>query len=336
MPKSNWLLVGGETLLGKEIQDLLAERHLPVTLTLASAELESRVITSDDDDLAVIAPLDDAAVRSASVILLGASSEVNRQAVALASALAHRPALVDLYGDFENLPESCVRAPILEAEGSRFEHGALHVMAHPAAVALGRLLTLIHAAHPVRRSLVTIFEPASQLGREGIGELHQQTISLFAFKPLPKRMFDAQVSFNLLPRYGDEAKSSLAASERRIESHLVSLLGAGCVPLPSIRLVHAPVFHGYCQSAWIEFESRPSEETLLALLSGAGVDARGFDTEPASNVAIVGQSGIAVSDIREDHSDARAAWLWLASDNLRTTAENAVMTAGLLDLEENR
>ncbi|MBI5083427.1 MAG: hypothetical protein HZB13_02370, partial [Acidobacteria bacterium] len=331
MPKSNWLLVGGETLLGKEIQDLLAERNLPVTLTLASAGLESRVITSDEEDLAVIAPLDDAAVGSASVILLGASNEVNRKAAALAKGLARPPALIDLYGDFESLPESCLRAPILEAAGARFEPGAIHVIAHPAAVALTRLLTLIHATHPVRRCLATIFEPASQLGREGIDELHQQTISLFAFKPLPKLMFDAQVSFNLLPRYGDEAKTSLAATEKRIESHLVSRLGACGVPLPSIRLVHAPVFHGYCQSVWIEFESRPSEEALLALLSEAGADARGSDTEPASNVAIVGQSGISVSDIREDQSDGRAIWLWLASDNLRTTAENAVMTAGLLN-----
>ena len=33
-------------------------------------------------------------------------------------------------------------------------------------------------------------------------ELHQQTVNLLSFQPLPKDVFDAQVAFNLVARYG--------------------------------------------------------------------------------------------------------------------------------------
>jgi len=54
----------------------------------------------------------------------------------------------------------------------------------------------------------------------GIDELHRQTVNLMSFLPIPKAIFDEQLVFNLLARFGDEAKQSLAALEERVESHL--------------------------------------------------------------------------------------------------------------------
>ena len=63
-------------------------------------------------------------------------------------------------------------------------------------------------------------------------------------------MFDAQVSFNLLPSYGEDAKQKSETVEQRIERHLATLLARDSkrgapLPMPSLRLVHAPIFHGY-------------------------------------------------------------------------------------------
>ncbi len=43
----------------------------------------------------------------------------------------------------------------------------------------------------------------------GVEELQQQTVSLLSFKSLPKAVFDNQLSFNLLARYGEEAPRPL-------------------------------------------------------------------------------------------------------------------------------
>lgn len=330
MAKSQWLLIGGDTLLGKEIRDLVEDRKLPVTLRVAAGESPDPVLTAENDELAVMEPLSAALVEDVQVILLGGTPQANRQALAYARDLKPRPASVDLLGEFEELPESVLRSPLLETPARKFPAASMHVPAHPAAAALARLLTTLHASRKIRSSVVTALEPVSEQGKSGIDELHKQSISLFNFQSMPKQIFDTQVSFNMLPRYGAESSVDLSKSERRAERHLATLLGSRGLPLPSIRLVHAPVFHGYCLNAWIEFESRPSVQEASGLLVAAGFDVRDAETEPASNLAVAGQSGITVSDIVEDRSNPRALWLWAAFDNVRTLADEALLIAGLL------
>ncbi len=330
MKTQEWILVGGDTLLGKEVRDLLAERELPVHLRLCSSGSDERVLTEDEGELSVMEPLSADLLKSASVVLLAGTPAASKAAVAMAAGMKQSPAFIDLTGELEGLAESRLRAPVLEPGGEEYPAGTIHSIAHPAAAALARLLILIHRHHPVHQAVVTVIEPASARGQSGIEELHKQSISLFSFHTLPKDVYDTQVSFNLLPRYGDEAKLPLSGSETRIEKHIASLLGPHGVPLPSLRLIHAPVFHGYCQSIWLEFESRPAVQLIEKLLEEAGVDVRKPEHEPASNAGVAGQSGITVSDVAHDRGNPRSLWIWAASDNLRGIAENAILAAGML------
>ena len=333
MRKTEWLLIGGDTILGREIRELVEEQELPVTLQLAASRPAESVVAAPEDDegdFTVMRALDAALIETADVVLLGGTPEANREAVALARQSRSRPALVDLTGQFEDLPEARLRAPLLEANPGAVPEEAIHTLAHPAAAALARLLDLLHGRHRIVRAVATIFEPVSQQGRAGVDELHQQTVSLLNFRAVPQAVFDAQVSFNLLPRYGSGAPHKLSEAAERIERHLASLLGARRVPLPSVRLIQAPVFHGYCMSLWVEFEKRPPAHVLERELEEAGLDIRRADAEPASNLAVAGQVGLSVSDIAEDRAAPQAAWLWVAFDNLRAHAEAALLTAGLL------
>ena len=100
----------------------------------------------------------------------------------------------------------------------------IHVIAHPAAIAIALFLKRLHAAEAVRRAVIQVFAPASEQGAGGIEELQQQTVSLLSFKSMPRAVFDAQLGFNVLARYGEEAPIALEQSELRIERHLASLL----------------------------------------------------------------------------------------------------------------
>jgi aspartate-semialdehyde dehydrogenase len=154
---------------------------------------------------------------------------------------------------------------------------------------------------------------------------------LLSFKKLPHAVFDAQLSFSMLAKYGEDAKISLDETELRIERHLATLLalaGAGeGAPMPSLRLIQAPVFHGYSFGAWVEFESDPSFETLESGLVSGSIEVRGSDFEAPTNVGQAGQGGIAVGAIAPDRNRPEACWFWIAADNLRLTAENAVAVA---------
>ena len=78
----------------------------------------------------------------------------------------------------------------------------------------------------IRKSIVHIFEPASERGKKGLDELRQQTVAVLSFHKLKTDVFDAQLSFNMLARYGEEALEPLEGVEQRIERHLASLLAA--------------------------------------------------------------------------------------------------------------
>ena len=44
-------------------------------------------------------------------------------------------------------------------------------------------------------------------------------------------------------------------------------------------------------------------------------------------MGVAGESGLAIGAIVEDRNHPRAVWLWMAADNLRLAAENAVAVA---------
>jgi aspartate-semialdehyde dehydrogenase len=182
---------------------------------------------------------------------------------------------------------------------------------------------------PIRSAVIQIFAPASEYGKKGVEELQQQTVSLLSFKKVPQSIFDTQASFTMLAKYGAEAPVSLEETELRIERHLATLLGfegeGEGAPMPSLRVVQAPVFHGYSFSAWVEFEGNPGTEAIESGLAIEAIEVLSEEFDPPNNVGQAGQSGISVGAIQPDRNNADAVWFWLAADNVRLAAENAVM-----------
>ncbi len=327
---NNIALVGSETLLGREVRDIVATMAPDLHLRLiADVAEEPGKLTRVGDEPTLVTGLNAESLAGGRAVILAGSPESSRSALELAGDPPDM-AIIDLTYQAEERPDARLRAPSVEGADEP-EEAAVHVIAHPAAIALALFLRRLHANDAIRRSIIHIFAPASEYGAKGVEELQHQTVSLLSFKTLPKAIFDAQLSFNMLPRYGEEAPVRLEDSELRIERHLASLLdtpgeGEGA-PMPSLRLIQAPVFHGYSFSAWVEFEANPGLEALESGLAMESIEVRGEDTEPPTNVGQAGQGGIAVGAIIPDRNDADAYWFWLVADNVRLAAENAVAVA---------
>lgn len=320
-------VIGSETLIGREIRDLVTGSDLPGELKLiAEEESDSSQLTELAGEPALVWGLQADSLQDAAVVFLAGSPESTQKALDLGVAAR----LVDLTHAAEENPHARLRAPGLEPADYQVAGDAVHIIAHPASIAMATVFKRLQTRYPVRRSLVHIFEPASERGSRGIDELQRQTVGLLSFKSMPKEVFDEQLSFNLLARYGEEAPVSLEQVELRIERDLATLLSlapATCPPVPSLRLIQAPVFHGYSFSAWVEFEDNPGTEALESLLQGGGVDVRGSELDPPHNVGIAGQSDIAIGAIALDRNAPQACWFWMVVDNLRLTAENAIAVA---------
>ncbi len=270
--------------------------------------------------------IESADLGSAQIVILAASKESGHKVYEKIRGAKPAPVVIDLTGALEDLAESRLRAPMVEPAGFDAK-GPIQTIAHPAAIAIALLLTHLQKAGAIRRSVIEIFEPVSERGKAGIDELQKQAVALLSFKPLPKAVFDAQVSFNMLSQYGSDAPLSLEEIELKIDRHLASLLAAsdkdGGAPMPSLRLIQAPVFHGYSISVWVEFEENPGMDSIFQALGSSNIDVRTEDHEPPTNVGVAGQGGITVGSIAQDRNQPRAWWFWMVADNLQIVAENA-------------
>ncbi len=315
-------VVGGDTLLAREIVERLNESKPAPRLQLISAAADgATMISAEEEEAVVMVPLAAESLEGAQVAFLAGSPASSRRTLKVNPE--DGPVLIDLTGALEEQPNARVRAPSAEPAPVPSQ---IKVIAHPAAIALTTFFARLAEIATIRRSIVHVFEPASERGQRGLDELQQQTVATLAFKKLNKDVFDAQLSFNLLARYGEEALEPLDSIEQRVERHLASLLSAyPSIPMPSLRLIQAPVFHGHSFSIWVEFEENPGAEALARSLAAAGLDVRPDD--PPTNAGIAGQSGLSIGAISADPNQPRACWLWMVADNLRLAAENALAVA---------
>jgi len=98
--------------------------------------------------------------------------------------------------------------------------------------------------------------------------------------------------------------------------------------------VHGPVFHGYVASVLLELERDATAAEIEAALEGEGLDVVSEDSDPPSNLSAAGQEDIMVL-VRAARPEQDAAgdvpgrrfWLWLAADNLKLAALNAIACA---------
>ena len=107
-------------------------------------------------------------------------------------------------------------------------------------------------AGAVKRVVATVFEPASEHGQKGMDELHEQTVNLLSFQQLPKKVFDTQVAFNMVTRYGEQSVPALNTVEHRVLKHYQRIAGKDA-PALSLLLVQAPIFtdtRSPCMSKW--------------------------------------------------------------------------------------
>ena len=297
-------LVGGETLLGSDVRELIADRLPQVRTRLVGAQADNTVIlTAEQGEAAVITNLDSERLTSAKAVVLAGSPDSSRKAMAMLRGAPEVP-VFDMTGALEDLPEARL-AP---------ETARIRVVPHPAASLLTALMRTLHPRHTVERMVAQILAPASEHGRAGVDELQKQATELLSFQPVSKLVFPDQLGFNLLA-------GTLGTVETRIDRHLASLLGRTPeLPLPSVRLVQAPVMHGYSFSIWVQLAAE--RDAVPATLKDGG-----FDVWPdgAPNVmSVAGETGMSAGALEADRSDHRGYWIWAVADQFRVAAAQCV------------
>jgi aspartate-semialdehyde dehydrogenase len=315
-------IVGAGTLKGKELKDTLNHGDFPaIDIRLLDDDESLGQLDAVGDEATFVQAVTRDSFEGMKVAFFASDEAFTRKHWTMARDAG--ALIVDLSYTLENEKDAAIRSPWTSGEIP--ETGAqLVVPAHPAAVVLALLLERARAVGEMRAAAATVYEPASEHGRRGMDELHQQTVNLLSFQPLPTAVYDAQVAFNLLARYGEDSRPGLESVERRIADHFQKIASPR-VPIPSLMLVQAPVFHGHMFSVYIELEKKAAVGDFAQALAGAHVEIARAGESP-SNVAAAGQDDILVS-LRRDVQRENAFWLWAAADNLRIQSVTAVESA---------
>ncbi|HEY6305446.1 MAG TPA: Asd/ArgC dimerization domain-containing protein [Candidatus Angelobacter sp.] len=326
-------IVGGATLKGKELKEVLEERNFPAIDTLLLDDNESLgQLDRVQDEISFVQPVTRDKFENIDFSFFAADEDFTRANWKLAQKAGS--AIVDLSYALESDPAVPLRAPWIERELGRTTQlnldSSVVTIAHPAAVTLALLLLRAQKAGAIRRAVATVFEPVSERGRPGMDELHEQTVNLLSFQQMPTSVFHAQVAFNMIGRYGAAAKLALEAVERRIGSHLGKLLDSQA-SIPALTLLQAPVFHAHTFALYLEMEKAVATGDLSRALAGEHMQiARSPDDAP-SNVNVAGKDDILVA-LRRDPApeNPNGLWIWAAVDNLRLAAITAVDCANAL------
>ena len=322
-------IVGAGTLKGKEVAEMLNERNFPAAdVRLLDDDESIGQLEATGDEINFIQSVRSEQFTHVDFTFFTADAECTRQNWKRARDAGS--AIVDLSGALEEEPGANVRSLWTERERGEMWQPELQpapcVVAHPAAVTLALLLLRVRKAGAIRSAAATVFLPASEQGQKGMDELHQQTVNLLSFQPLPKDIFDVQVAFNMVARYGQTSRLSLDSLDMRVRHHYKEIAGADA-PQPSLVLLQPPVFHGLTLAIFLEMEQAGDQERLSQSLAGDHVALAGAedDSQP-SNVNTAGQANILVS-LKRDAVRPDGIWLWAAADNLRISAMTAVECA---------
>lgn len=326
-------IVGASSLLGKELKQVLEDRNFPASdVILLDETVMAGTLTEAGGEPTFIRALDEDSFEGARfVFFAGTPEDAGRN---WRTAQAAGATVIDLTGAVSSsadAPAAIAWIPSLELTLPPPPASAPpSVYSSPAApVIVACTLAAGFAKFQPQRIVLVLFPPVSDRGQPGIEELESQTASLLSFREIDRTVFDAQVAFNLLARYGDAGKPRLEEMRAAVARDIARYL-AGRAPVPAIQLVQAPVFYGYAFAAYADLPSPGSAESfaqLEAAFAGLGVKVAAPDDPSPSNVSVAGESQIHIAHIEADPNAPSGTWMWGVVDNLRLAATNAVRIA---------
>jgi aspartate-semialdehyde dehydrogenase len=324
-------IVGAASLKGKEIAEILRERNFPaVDIRLLDDDESLGQLEAVGDEVSFIQSIRSERFERVDFAFFASDPRSTRNNWKAARDLGDT--IVDLSFALEDEVGASVRSPWVERQTGQpmapeLQPGPV-VVAHPAATVLA-LLALrsektSEKAGKIERMVATVFEPASENGQKGMDELHEQTVNLLSFQELPKNVYDIQVAFNMVARYGQRSELALEAVSQRIQKHYRRIAHGAAEP--ALQVLQVPVFHGHGFSVYLEMEKPVAIADFSQALAGEHVAVSGSPEDTPTSVSAAGQGDILVT-LTSDASHKNGVWLWATTDNLRVAALTAVECA---------
>ena len=322
------VIAGAASLRGADLKRWMEESAFPVgEIRLLDEEFAAGTLTDLAGEPAIIQPVDASSFDGMRFAFFAGTAKFAARHEA--AAVAAGSTVIDLSGGLAVLPNTPSWIPRLDtllpppvaSHGTGAQSKRWLAPSTPAIVACSLSAALTPLS--LTRMVLLFFQPVSERGQAGVDELEAQTGKLLTLQPIPQKVFDTQVAFNLLDRWGAESAEKLSDARSALVAEVDHYL-EGRTVVPAMTLIQAPVFYGHAFSCYAEFAAPQNPEAIAERLAAAGFAVAGDDDPAPSNASVAGEERPAIGRA-ERHP--RGYWLWGAADNLRVATANATRIA---------
>ena len=330
------VIAGATGNVGREMLNILAERHFPVDeiVALASRKSMGSEVSFGDKTLKT-KDLDTFDFTGWDMALFAVGSEATKKYAPKAAKAGC--VVIDNSSLYRYDPDIPLIVPEVNADAIHY-YSKKNIIANPNCSTAQMVVALkpLHDRATIKRVVVSTYQSVSGSGKDGMDELWDQTKSIYnPTDDKPAKKFTKQIAFNVIPHIDVFMDSGDTKEEWKMMVETKKIVD------PKIKVtatcVRVPVFVGHAESINIEFEEHLDENEARDILREAPgimvIDKR-EDGGYVTPVECAGDFATFISRIRQDSTIDNGLNLWCVSDNLRKGAAlNAVQIAELLGRE---
>lgn len=330
------VIAGATGNVGREMLNILAERHFPVAeiVALASRKSMGSEVSFGDKTLKT-KDLDTFDFTGWDMALFAVGSEATKKYAPKAAKAGC--VVIDNSSLYRYDPDIPLIVPEVNADAIH-DYSKKNIIANPNCSTAQMVVALkpLHDRATIKRVVVSTYQSVSGSGKDGMDELWDQTKSIYnPTDDKPAKKFTKQIAFNVIPHIDVFMDSGDTKEEWKMMVETKKIVD------PKIKVtatcVRVPVFVGHAESINIEFEEHLDENEARDILREAPgimvIDKR-EDGGYVTPVECAGDFATFISRIRQDSTIDNGLNLWCVSDNLRKGAAlNAVQIAELLGRE---
>ena len=333
------VVVGATGSVGREMLNILAERHFPIAeiAAVASSRSTGDIIDFGDSGRELkVKNIEHFDFAGWDIALFAAGSGVAKQYAPIAAAAGCTVIDNSSYYRYDSdvpliVPE--VNPQAIDGYAKR------NIIANPNCSTAQLVVALkpLHDAAGIRRVVVSTYQSVSGAGKEGMDELFEQTRAVFVGDQKTSRKFTKQIAFNVIPHIdvflgADSDYDGYTKEEWKMAAETMKILDPEI--LVTATCVRVPVFVGHSEAVNIEFDrplSVAEAQRILREAPGVMLVDKREDGGYVTPIECVGEYATYVSRVRKDPTIENGLVLWCVSDNLRKGAAlNAVQIAELL------
>ncbi|SFO90754.1 aspartate-semialdehyde dehydrogenase [Tranquillimonas alkanivorans] len=326
-------VVGATGNVGREMLNILAERHFPVDeiAALASRRSLGTEVSFGDKTLKTqdLAQFD---FSGWDMALFAIGSDATKEYAPKAAKAGC--VVIDNSSLYRYDPDVPLVVPEVNPEAVE-GYSKKNIIANPNCSTAQMVVALkpLHDRAKIKRVVVSTYQSVSGSGKEAIDELWDQTKGMYVpGQEVAPKVYPKQIAFNVIPHIDVFLDDGSTKEEWKMVAETKKIVD------PNIKLtatcVRVPVFVGHSEAINIEFEEFLDEDEARDILREAPgimvVDKR-EDGGYVTPVECVGDFATFISRIRQDPTIENGINLWCVSDNLRKGAAlNAVQIAEVL------